>query len=129
MAEKLMDIEFVVGQWNSQTVYHRLLEHMLNRAEVDHLSLAQRHAAIYGYSRQAHFREAAQREQRHILALGDIERRLQKKPAIFVTDAMYAIIDFLKTLLTKTRVFCVPMDLFNLVSGNPRRPILALHLK
>jgi hypothetical protein len=47
--------DFVVRNWFSRDIYTRLLSHKLTAAAVQRLTIAQRHAKIYGYERSQQF--------------------------------------------------------------------------
>lgn len=103
------DMDWVVAQWNSRTTFIELLAHMKNKHQITLLSLPQREALLYCFARTMHLRQETEFGQRHVKAFAIAEERAQSRPVILLTDSMRVVVDFLKSMLSKSSilgVFC-----------------------
>ena len=111
--------EWMIRNWNSRTIFKDLLAHKLTAAQVDRLTLAQRHARVYGYDSNDHYEELAA-EQKAVGVLTALQDVVQVTHAVERTTSITTIQAFLKNRLCTTGVYSVPTDLFELVL----RPVL-----
>ena len=112
MLQTPLERDFVVQHWNDRDIYRKLLSHKLDPLAIDRLSIAQRHAKIYGYERKVQFEDTSV-QQRSILALTHERDKVQETPAITVTDNMFQVITYLKNILKDQLVYSLPTAIFD----------------
>ena len=110
-------MDFVVSNWNSRRIFSNLLGHIASKAEVSLMSLAVKHARIYGYHQKDHFADRST-EQKHILLASGIAAGLQRKPDVPTTPVAALIVEFVKSRIGFPGVLSVSARLFSLFDGD-----------
>jgi hypothetical protein len=110
------EYDWLLTHWKSRTIYHELLAHKFNTAQIDNLTLAERHAHVYAYHASDHFRDIAA-DHANDKALNQIMDHLQVRPEVKTTPSMQLICSFLKCRLEIGLVCSIPATLFGAAAG------------
>ena len=107
MLDKADEKEWVIQHWADRRLFPEVMSFIASQVAVVRLTLAQRHAKIYGYERTANYADTSL-EEKYVLALTDARSKVAAKPVVTTDDNMQMIVNFLKNQFQHGRVFSVP---------------------
>ena len=110
MLEVPCERDWTLHHWNDRTICRELLEHKLDNKAIDHLTLEQRHAKVYGYARKQMFEDTTAK-QVQVLALTNVRQSVQNNDDALVPKINWVCIHFLKNHFDPCLVFSLPTPL------------------
>jgi hypothetical protein len=108
--------DWVLQTWRDRSLYRDLLCPKYTAAEVNRMSIYQRHAVIYGYDLRQVFADTSD-QQRCVGALTDARELVQHVGADELTTSDTLVVNFLKNHFVPTSVFSVPHYMFEAVTN------------
>lgn len=104
--------DWIVQHWTDRTIFRKLLEHMATSAACDRMTIAQRHALIYGYDVTHNHKDRVTKD-KSVLALSNARAQSAAAPLPLTTN-MRESVTFLKGQFVIGQVFSLPTAIFNL---------------
>jgi len=108
-------------------MWNKLLGHLMSPKEIASLGIAARHARVYQYSLEDHFKDMSEADA-SVKAMEDCRGMLQVRPETPITQSSAIIINFLKCRLVRSGVFSLPKHLFDLALDSTSSKYVPVHL-